>query len=136
MSKKFGLLWGAGLILIIFGGCAVIETSSELVGGGLFASRKDRQEKQGQKLELWIGKTKAERVRVIGVPEQCAMTASKEEVCQWRFFEAAGGTTNYSLVVFTYTADVATDWSFRSDRLTGSFTRTEWLNRRNIQESP
>jgi hypothetical protein len=119
---------------LVFCSCAVIETSSELVGG-LFASRKDRQEKQGQKLELWIGKTKAERVRVIGVPEQCAMKTSKEEVCQWRFFGAAGGTTTNSLVILTYTADLATDWSFRSDSLTGSFTRTDWLNRPSKQES-
>lgn len=119
--------------------CSVREGAPDIARGGLwtplFPSMSELRIEQGRLLERWIGKTKGERVRIRGAPEQCAMVSSGEEICQWRDFQAHDGTSATSLLVFTYTAGVATDWSFQTDRLRGSFTRADWLRWQRPMES-
>ena len=127
----FQLMAGCGLLEI----GSVREVAPDIAGGGLFPSLREIRIEQGQLLERWIGKTKVERVRTRGSAERCVTVSSGEEICQWRDFQALEGTSATSLLVFTYTTGVATDWSFQSDRRRGSFTRADWLRWQRTKES-
>jgi hypothetical protein len=45
-----------------------------------------------QHFNPWLGKTKDDRMRVAGPPEQCAQLQSGEEVCSWKS-AGVGGTS-------------------------------------------
>jgi len=50
-----------------------------------------RQERLDNKLNPWLGKHKDERVKVIGLPENCHALSQGGEACMWRFRGVSGG---------------------------------------------
>jgi hypothetical protein len=69
-------------------------------------------------LNPWLGKSKDERMKRIGPPEQCAKLSDGGEVCDWVVrgvsYSGGNGNTWEHHAVFTYDrAGIAKEWNYR-----------------------
>ena len=94
--------------------------------GCLLHSNEALREQSRPHLNQWLGKTKDERIRKVGIPTKCVTLTSGEEICEWAAHGISGdsgtGGIGYSSYVrswehrvwFTYTpAGIATTWRYR-----------------------
>lgn len=65
----------------------------------------------------WLGKTKDERVKVIGAPDKCT-AVSDGEVCEWVASDVSTVGNGSSLehhISYTYRGGIATEWNYWGD---------------------
>ena len=85
-----------GLLCIVGSGCV-----GEKVASVKEDPIRDNREAQYDK---WVGKTKSDRIRAIGMPSQCLPLKNGGEACEWRSVQPG--------VIFTYNHyGVASCWS-------------------------
>lgn len=102
-----------------------------LLVAGCATSGRDFKQESANKFNQWLGKSKDERVKVLGPPERCTPLDQGGEVCQWVWRGMSGGgsfvggyagssgsssmSTWEAILNFTYDHNhVARFWSFRA----------------------
>ena len=88
----------------------LVLVSSSFQGCILIATRMDAN------LNPWLGKTKDERMKVIGPPDRCVPLNAGGEVCEWFTYGVFQGVSNEHHVIYTYDRNsIATEWNYRGD---------------------
>ena len=79
--------------------------------------------RMGESLNYFLGKSKDERIRVIGKPDACSQYNTGEEACEWTPKASSSGQQR---VVYTYNRDgLARAWSYSGPL--GQFTNADYL---------
>lgn len=78
-----------------------------LMPGGFFSERI--LNKVSPRWNVWLGKTKDERIRELGLPDRCAVLTTGEEVCEWR---KLGVNWEHKLSFIYDGQRIAREWSY------------------------
>ncbi len=107
--------------VLLLSGCVSLEKFWDKEFLEVYAPSKLREKEQrymAENLDYWLGKSKKERVRVIGAPSTCSALNAVEEVCEWAH-------RTDQLVAFTYDRDgLARAWAYRG--MLGQFTSADY----------
>ena len=113
-------------LTLLLGGCTEVEKfwDKEFVEVYAPGHMKEKDKTRlGESLNYFIGKSKDERIRVIGKPDACSKYETGEEACEWTPKSASAGQQH---VVYTYNREgFARAWSYSGPL--GQFTNADYL---------
>ena len=108
--------------------CACTQTEKfwdkEVVGVYAPGHMRDKEKARlGESLNFFLGKSKDERIRIIGTPNSCARLDTGEEACEW-MPKASSAREQHVTYVFG-TDNIARAWSYSGPL--GQFTNADYL---------
>lgn len=114
------------MITYLISGCTETEKFWDKEFVQVYAPAKVREKdrvRTGESLDFFLGKSKDERIRIIGPPTGCARLNTGEEICEWSP-KAANALEQH--VAYTFDRDgIARGWSYRGPL--GQFTHDNYL---------
>jgi hypothetical protein len=107
-------------LVLAVGGCTAVENFWRTEVVNVYAPKYSREKDRAQlvdSLNYFLGKSKEERIRVVGVPNQCVPLKQGWETCEW--VPKTSGIEQQ--IAYTYNSEqVAMAWSYRGPL--GQFT--------------
>jgi hypothetical protein len=118
------------VIAVFMSGCEALQQfwDKEFVAVYTPGSLREKQKtRMAGTLNYWLGRSKDERTRIIGPPQECVSFNKTEELCEWRIARGGGSASAPETHSFTYTYNqdhLARAWTYRGDY--GQFTSAEY----------
>jgi hypothetical protein len=111
------------LILLTLTGCAALQEFWDKEFVQVYAPEASRDQKirdLGNIFNYWLGRSKEERIRVIGPPDQCTTPNAGQETCEWSSRGASAG----QRLTYSYDQGIATAWAYHGPY--GQFTSANY----------
>ena len=105
---------------LLLGGCVAAEDFYEKEIQAVYTPgslREKNMRRMAETLDFFLGKSKEERIRIMGEPDKCMAINPAEEICEWK--PKASSTEQH--ITYTYDKDgIARSWSYQG--VYGQFT--------------
>lgn len=114
------------LVTVLFLGCTETQKFWEKEFVGVYAPGVQKEKDKarlGESLDFFLGKSKSERIRIIGPPNSCTPLTAGWETCEWLPKAVSVGAQQ---IAYSYDPNgIAGAWSYRGPL--GQFTNADYL---------